>query len=449
MSLGDWPEIQYATIGDDQVAFAVFGDGPVDLVFFSGLGSHVELAADDPDAVRLLEGLASFSRVIFFNRRGTGLSDGIGRGGLPTWEDWTDDLTAVLDAVGARSASVLAMVDAGPIALQFAATQPDRVESLVVVNSTARFSRDVDYPIGIGSERIDTIVELIGSTWGTVAFVEATNAGVGDSAETARLVARQLRACATPGTAAAQFRYIMETVDARAALPLVDVPTLVLHNRHNVFVPFAHGEAVARAIPQARLVELPDAGATIDGASAAVLVDEVARFLTGQARPPGHHDRVLASILFSDIVGSTSTLAELGDDEWRRVLDRHDRMVRDHLGRFGGREVKTTGDGFLAVFDGPGKAIRCAKAMAAAASAIGVPIRVGIHTGECEVRGDDLSGIAVHVAARVMDFAEASEVIVTSLTAELTRGSELTFESRGEHELRGVGRTWQLLAVSD
>jgi class 3 adenylate cyclase len=449
VDVDEWPEIQYTSVGDDDVAFAVFGEGPVDLVFFAGLGSHVDLASDDPGAVRLLSRLASFSRVIFFNRRGTGLSDGIGRGGLPTWEDWTDDLEAVLDAAGSSSASVLAMVDAGPVAIQFAATRPHRVRSLVLANTTARFRRDVDHEIGMGDDQIDAIVEMVASTWGTERFAAGASSGSADAAESARSIARQLRACATPRMAAAQFRYFLNGVDARQALPLLTCPTLILHNRHNPFLPLAHGRALEAGTPDARLVELPGGGATLNGELIDVVVDEVARFVTGAAPPSTDHDRVLATIMFSDIVGSTQLLSRIGDDEWRRALDRHDRVVRQQLARFGGREVKTTGDGFLVAFDGPGRAMRCAKAMTAATAAIGVPIRVGIHTGECEVRGDDLAGVAVHVAARVTGLAGASEVLVTSLAAELTTGSELTFEARGTHELRGVGGSWSLHALQD
>lgn len=448
MSFEEWPEIQWASVGDDDVAYAVFGGGPSDLVYFAGLGSHVDLAADDPGAVRLLNRLASFSRVVFFNRRGTGLSDGIGRGGPPTWEDWTDDLDAVMDAAGVSAATVLAMADAGPVAIQFAATRPERVRSLALVNTTARFCRDEDYEIGMTADQVDAIVEMIASTWGTEQFAAASS-GAGHDPASVRSIARQLRACATPRMAAAQFRYLLTIIDARSALPLLTCPTLVLHNRHNSFVPLAHGTALASAIPGARLVELRSQGATLDDDVVDVVVDEVARFVTGEAPPAPSRTRLLATIMFSDIVGSTELIAQIGDDEWGRALDRHDLVVREQLARFGGREVKTTGDGFLVAFDGPGRAMRCAKAMTAASAAIGLPIRIGIHTGECEVRGDDLAGIAVHVASRVTDVASASEVVVTSQAADLTMGSELIFEARGNHELRGVPGTWRLFTLQD
>lgn len=444
-----WPEVRYARVGEADVAYTVLGDAAVDLVFFFGLGSHVDLVADDPSAVRLLRALATFSRVINFNRRGTGLSDSIGRIGVPTWEDWTDDLGGVLDAAGSSSAAVFASLDAGPVAIQFAAMRPDRVRALVLANTSARFRSDDDYPIGLPQEAVDDVVDLIGSMWGTEAFMLAVNPDMQDDPEGVRATARQMRACATPRTAAAQYRYILETVDTRRALPLVQAPTLVLHNRDNPIVPRSHGQYLAAEMPNARYLEIPGIGLAFDDDVLELIVDEVSQLVTGERPPPVPGERVLATVMFSDIVGSTEQLARVGDRRWRLLLDRHDRLVRKQLAHFGGREIKTTGDGFLAAFDGPAKAMRCGTAITAEARALGLQARVGLHTGECEVRGSDLTGITVHVASRIADRGAGSEVIVSALTAELAAGSGIACAPRGTHELRGVAGQWQLLAVTD
>ena len=419
------------------------GSGPIDVVPFYGLGSHIELASDLPDT--LAGGLTSIGRVIVFDRRGMGASGG-SRDTPPAWEEWTSDLEAVLDATESDRAAVIAHVDAGPVAMLFAAAHPERVRALVLANTMARCLVADDYTIGLSPQQVDDMIELVRTQWGTVELVRAVLPNRADDDYLMSAFARQWRASAPPRTAAAQYRYIYERLDVRHALPLIQAPTLVLHNIDNPVTPVEHGRYLAQHIAGAKLVELPSTGMILDD----VLnesIDLITEFLTGD-RPSVAIDRVLTTVLFTDIVGSTERAVALGDQRWRSLLDAHDRAVRQQLQRFRGREINTTGDGFLAAFDGPGRAIRCAQAIVDAAHGLGLEIRAGLHTGECEVRGNDLSGVSVHTAERVSALARPGEILVTSPVRDMVAGSGITFNDRGLHTLKGLPDKRQVLAVT-
>jgi class 3 adenylate cyclase/alpha-beta hydrolase superfamily lysophospholipase len=437
------PETQYVEVDDTQVAYQVWGQGPIDVVPFYGLGSHIELAWDLPDM--LAHSLSSIARVIVFDRRGTGASGG-SRDTPPTWEEWTSDLEAVLDATGSERAAVIAHVDAGPVAMLFAAAHPERVRALVLANTMARCLVADDYPIGLSPEQVDDMIEYVRAQWGTVELARTVIPSRAHDDFLMSALARQWRASAPPRTAAAQYRYIYERLDVRRILPLIQAPTLVLHNIDNPVTSVEHGRYLAQHIVGAKLVELPSSGMLIDDVLNESM-DVVTEFLTGD-RPSVAIDRVLTTVLFTDIVGSTERAVALGDQRWRSVLDAHDRAVRQQLQRFRGREINTTGDGFVAAFDGPGRAIHCARAIMDAAHGLGLEIHAGLHTGECEVRGHDLSGVSVHTAARVSALAGPGEILVTSTVRDMVAGSEITFDDRGSHVLKGLPDTRHVLIVT-
>lgn len=449
-------ETKYVTVGDADVAYRVVGEGPLDLLYFYGLGSHVDMQADDPREGQYLDALASFTRLIFFDRRGTGASDGLAPNAMPAWEEWADDLRAVLDAVGSERTAILAALDAGPIAMMFAALQPERVSALILSNTSPRYLEADDYPIGMPQAAVDAVVETVGSLWGTEELIAMVNPALVHDAELSRWLAKRSRASATPRNAAAQWRYILENVDVRSVLHLIQAPTLVLHATQNLLVPIEHGRYLASHIPGAKFVEVAGIGLVgeADGLASSrsglgtPVVEEIAEFLTGE-RPVVEADRVLTTVLFTDIVASTEHLASLGDRRWSAMLDGHDRVVRDQLRRFRGREINTMGDGFVACFDGPGRAIACATSITQAAHALGIEVRAGMHTGECQVRGDDLAGVAVVVAARIGSLAGPGEVLVSATVKDLVAGSGVEFVDRGEHPLKGIPSTSRLFAVSD
>jgi len=438
-------ETRYATVDgtDDDVAYRVFGDGPLDVLCCYGIGCHLELLSDLPPTPARL--FSSFSRAIEFDRRGIGASGGPRDPSSLTWEDWTEDLRAVLDAVGSEQAAIYAEYDAGPIATLFTATHPERVSSLVLVDTTARLLVDDDYPIGISESEREARIERVTRLWGTPELIETEFPSIAQNPELVRAYARMFRASATPRAVAAHYWYHLNSVDVREVLPLIRVPTLVLHSASNEFFPPSHGRFLADHIKGARLIELPDP--LLGAEEIRRAGDEVADFLIGERRFMDI-DRVLTTVLFTDIVGSTEHLAAIGDSRWRTTLDAHDRMVRDQLRRFRGHEVNTTGDGFFASFEGPARAIRCAKAIVDAAPAIGVGLRAGLHTGECEIRGDDLGGMAVHVAARVGGLADSGECLVTGTVRDLVAGSGICFEDRGLRTLKGIPDEWRVLAVA-
>jgi class 3 adenylate cyclase/pimeloyl-ACP methyl ester carboxylesterase len=427
-------------VGGADVAYQVVGQGPPDVVCLLGF-SHVDLAWDEPMFAAFLERLASFGRLILFDRRGTGASAAIPDTGMPTWEEWADDVRAVLDAAGSERTVVLAEGDGGPTGLLFTAMQPERVAALILSNTTARRLRADDYPIGFAPEVVDDLVEVARAVWGNPDTIAAIFPSRANDPEFLQRNAKMMRASATPKNAAAQIRYIIESLDARETLPLIQVPTLVLHSTDNWDYSIEEGRYLADHIAGAKFVEFPGGDDSV--ATSPNGIEEVIEFLTGE-RPPVDVDRILTTLLFTDIVGSTERAASMGDQAWRSLLDAHDRTVRDHLRRFRGKEINTTGDGFLASFDGPARAIRCALAMAEATRALGIGLHLGLHTGECEIRGDDLGGLAVHIAARVASLTGPGEVLVSSTVKDLVVGSGIEFVDRGKHQLKGVPGTCKL-----
>ena len=437
---------RYARSGDVSIAYQVAGDGPLDVVFVPGFVSHVEFGWELPGWGPAWRRLASFARLIVFDKRGTGLSDRTML--VPTLEERMDDVRAVMDAAGSKRAALIGLSEGGPMALLFAATYPDRTSALVLWGSFARTAAAPDYPIGYPDELAARVFEEVSERWGegemlaTIAFSRMPT-----DEPTREFLGRVERNSATPNAAAAALRFGQET-DVRHVLPAIAVPTLVVHRTGDPLVSIAQGRYLAEHIPGARMLELPGdfhvgghPGANDD------LLEEVQEFLTGARATAPEVDRILATILFTDIVGSTQQAAALGDRRWRDVLDAHDAAVRRELVRFRGRELKTTGDGFFAAFDGPARAIRCGQAIAAAARGLGLEVRAGLHTGECELRGGDLAGLAVHIGARVATLAGPGEVLVTSTVRDLVVGSGIEFDERGEQALRGVPDTWRTFAV--
>jgi class 3 adenylate cyclase len=444
VAVHDAPLTEYAAVGDTEVAYQVFGYGSVDVLYFYGLGSHVDLQWDLP-SYRLVTAFVPFSRVIQFDRRGTGASGG-SREKPPLWEEWIDDVRAVLTAAKSERVTIVAEADAGPIAMLFAAAHPEQVSALVLANTSPRYLVDDDYPIGMAPETLDVFVDMISNLWGTEELARVAVPAIADDATYVAAFARLLRGAATPRTAAAQYRYILESLDVRSALPLIQAPTLVLHNDRNPVVPVEHGRYLAQRIERSKFVVLSSEGVNLDG-DLNKTVAELTEFLTGD-RPQVQIDRVFTTILFTDIVGSTERVVAIGDQRWRSLLNAHDRAVRHELRRFRGREIGTRGDGFVASFDGPARAIRCAVAICEAMRPLGLLVRVGLHCGECEVRGTELDGLSVHIAARVSALASPEEILVTSSVKDMVVGSGIEFDDRGLHSLKGLPNPWQLLAVT-
>ncbi len=440
----DTPQTNYVRVGEGDVAYQVFGDGPIDLLFSYGLGVHVEVIWEVPIWRKILTILSSFTRSILFDRRGTGASDSISFDGVPTWEESIEDMIAVLDAVGSTHAAVMATLDTGSNGILLAAMRPDLVSHLILFNTGARYLFDDDYPMGVPPEALDALIELFANEWGTLDLMRLTNPTSAGDSEFMRLSTRMLRVSNTPRSAAAQYNYLLRR-DVREALPMIQAPTLVFHVKENVLLPIELGRYLAEHISGATFIELPGGDlSTTD--SNIVMMDHVAEFLTGE-RPVIEVDRILTTVLFTDIVGSTEKAASLGDQRWASLLDSHDRTVRDTLTHFRGQEINTTGDGFVASFDGPARAIRCAKAIGDATRSLNIDLRMGLHTGECEVRGNDLSGLAVHIAARIGALAAPGEVVVSGMVKDLVMGAGIEFSERGEHELKGVPGLWPLFTV--
>ena len=441
--MADLPETRYVVVDDAEVAYQVVGEGPIDLVYHHGL-CQIDLQWDVRPEAAFNRRLADFSRLILFDRRGTGASERAARTEVPEWERWGEDLLAVLDAVGSRSASIFAEAEAGATAVLFAAAHPERVEALVLGNTQARTAWAVDYPIGMEASDIEAFLELIDAGWGKSAALPAVFPSLAGDDLALQSLARLCRAAATPRHASALYRYIFSELDVRAVLPLVQAPTLVMHND---YFDSARASYLAEHIAGARLVAVPGGDVLFFGGDHEPVISEVAQFLTGE-RPPIEVDRVLTTVVFTDIVGSTERAASLGDRRWGSLLDAHDQSVREQLRRFRGKEIKTIGDGFLACFDGPARAIRCAQATVEATRKLGLEVRLGLHTGECEIRGDDLGGMAVHIAARVGALAGPGDVLVSGTVKDLVVGSGIEFVDRGEHDLKGVPGSWKLYAVA-
>jgi class 3 adenylate cyclase len=437
----DIPEIRYAQSGDVNIAYQVFGEGPIDLVHVFSFG-NLEVDLENAQYRAAIERMAALGRVIRFDRRGMGLSDRVRE--VPTLEARMDDLRTVMDAAESSRAVLFASFDPAAMAMLYAATYPERVAGLALYNPVAKAVRSPDYPWASSSEEEwRTEIEQVRTRWGEREFaLEWLRSGapsVADDPGWQEWWIRQMRLGASPGAAVAITRMAM-TIDIRDVLPAIRVPTLVLYRN------FAQGEAayITERIPNARRVEIRGPDTMFIRAEG--LVDEIIAFAQAVWREP-EPDTVLATILFTDIVGSTAKATELGDRAWADLVERHHALVRAQLDRFRGREIDTAGDGFFASFDGPIRAIRCASAIGASVRELGLELRAGLHTGECEVVGEKLGGIAVNIGARVAANAQPGEVLVSSTVKDLVAGSDLAFRDRGAHELKGIPGEWQLYAV--
>ena len=439
------PETQYARSGDMHIAYQVAGDGPFDLLFVHGWISHIEHLWEEPNISRFFARLASFSRLILLDKRGTGLSDPVPLDRLPTLEERMDDVRAVLDAAGSERVVLLGTSEAGALNLLFAASEPQRTAALILLNSYARLAWGEDYPSGIPRDHAEALLALIERDWGKGVAFEALIASQTDNHAMRNWWRRYQRLAASPGAAVALLRSAFET-DARGVLSSIRVPTLILHRSGDPFTGPEHGRYLAEHIDGARYVELSGKDHLFFAEDTDRLIAEIQEFLTG-VRESAEPERVLATILFLDVVQSTERAANLGDRRWRDLLDRYYGVVRRELTRFRGREIDTAGDGVFATFDGPARAIRCATAAIEAVGRLGIEARAGLHTGECEVIGDKVSGIAVHTAARVAAQASANEVLVSSTVRDLVAGSAIRFRDAGTRSLKGVPGDWRLFAV--
>jgi class 3 adenylate cyclase len=442
------PVTRYAKGSGGHVAYQVFGEGLVDVVFVPDHSSNLEAMWDEPAMVRFFDRLTAIGRVICFDRRGTGVSDPVPLGALPTLEQWMDDIGTVVDAVGSSRVAVFGFGDGGPLSMLFAATHPQRTVALALVNTFARIMRAPDYPIGLTPEQAERRLRFLSAQWGTGANATASP-GLASIPSFREWLGRYERLALSPGAFAAMYPVMDLQSDVRAVLPTIRVPTLVLHRSGVRYIRPECGRYLADHIPGARYVELPGDDYSFYAGDVEALLGPVAELLTGKRPTPvGDEDRVLATVLFTDIVDSTQRAAALGDRAWKELLERHDRTCRDEIARFRGREVATTGDGFLAAFDGPARGVRCALAIRDAVRRLGLEVRAGLHTGECEWRGESLAGIAVHIGARVSATAAPGEVLVSSTVKDLVAGSGLSFVDRGRHVLKGVDGDWQLFAAT-
>jgi pimeloyl-ACP methyl ester carboxylesterase len=441
------PETHYAKSGEVNIAYQVVGDGPLDLVLVHGWVQSFDARWEIEPIDRFYCRLASFSRLILFDKRGTGLSDRVPPDNLPSLEVRMDDMRAVMDEVGAERAAVLGHSEGGAMCALFAATYPERTQALVMSGSAARTRWAPDYPIGAPDDAIEELETSILEHWGVDvirSLLQQMAPSILDDEELVQAHARAALRAASPAAAAALTR-MSAMIDIRHVLPAIRVPTLVLHRADEILAEASR--YVGERIPGARIVELPGADHMPWLGDQDAALDEIEEFLTG-VRPHPALDRILATVLFTDIVGSTELAADLGDRRWRELLEQHNALVRRELRRFRGRELSTAGDGFLATFDGPGRAVGCAVSIREGARALGLQIRFGLHTGELELAGSDVRGIAVHTGARVAAKAGPGEVLASSTVKDLVAGSGLEFEDRGSHELKGVPGEWRLYAVS-
>jgi len=445
-TLAERPVTQYAKSGKVNIAFQMIGDGPTDLIYAPGFISHVEMNWESPYWSRVLRRLSDFCRVIIFDKRGTGLSDR--PGGWPTLEERMDDIRAVMDAAGSERAVLHGISEGGPMCMVFAAMYPERASALVLHGTAPRLAAGPDWPWGMTVEEATPLLEAAEMDWGTGTVLSFFIQGLADDPHIQEATGRFERFAASPGGARQLLEMNME-IDVRSVLPTISAPTLVIHQHGDHIVPVESGRYLAEHIRGARMTELPGTfhlsarPGDMDGP-----LDATEEFLTGSR---GAHvvDRVLATVLFTDIVGSTERATAMGDFAWRDLLDAHDRLIRREIELYQGREIKALGDGFFAAFDGPGRAVRCARAIAKDAAELGIDVRCGLHSGECEVRGDDLAGVAVHIGARIGGLAQPGEVLVSTTVKELLVGSGVTFEDRGKHQLKGVPDEWQVFRVAN
>ena len=436
-------ETRYARSGDVNIAYQVVGDAPRDLVVVPGWVSNIEVYWEEPACARFLERLASFTRLIFFDKRGTGLSDRVTD--LPNLETRMDDVRAVMDTVGSQRAALFGYSEGGPMCALFAATYPARTTALITAGSYARRTWAPDYPWGPTPEQRRQFIERCQREWGGPVGLDDRWPTAASDERVRTWWARLLRMGASPGATVALLQ-MNDEMDIRHVLPAIRVPTLVLHSVGDRTSDVRGSRFMAERVPGAKLVELPGIDHVPWGADADAILDEIEEFLTGVRHGP-EPDRVLATVLFTDIVGATERAASLGDRRWRGVLGQHHAVVRRELGRFRGREIDTAGDGFLATFDGPARGVRCARAVSDGVRALGLEVRAGLHTGEVEILDDRVSGLAVHIGARVAAHAGPGEVLVSSTVKDLVAGSGLRFQDRGRQALKGVPGEWHLFAL--
>jgi class 3 adenylate cyclase/pimeloyl-ACP methyl ester carboxylesterase len=429
------------------VAYQVFGSGPLDLVFITNWVTNMDAMWDEPSVAAYMGRLGAFSRVIWYDKRGSGVSDPVPLASLPTIEQWSDDARTVMDAVGVDQVAIVGDTEGGPMAAMLAATHPERVRALVLVNSFARWRRAEDYPIGMPEETSEKLIERWEQHWGvTSEMLDLTAPSIANDPRFRSWWLRYSRLAMPRQAATTMYRWVTE-IDVRSILPTIRVPTLVLHRTGNLHHRVAFGRYLADHIPDAKYVELPGADSfPFHAGDFTPLLNEVEEFLTGTRASP-LPDRRLATMVFTDIVGSTRLAAERGDSAWIRLARSHDEIVREHLATYRGREIDHTGDGFVAIFDGPARAVTCAARMVDALRELGVTIRVGLHTGEIELVGDEIRGLAVHVAARVMAVAEKGGILVSATVKDLVLGSGIDFAERGTHRLKDVPGDWRLYEV--
>ena len=443
---GSAGDTQYARAADGYVGYRIVGHGPRELLFNTSWATNVDVMWEEPSAARYFDRLGAFARVAVFDKRGSGISDPVPLTQPATLEGWMDDARVVADAAGFGSMFVVGDLEGGPMAMLFAASYPERVRGLILVNTFARFLRAPDYPIGVPLRVAASLADGYETHWGAGDFVELTAPGVADDARFRRWYARYERLSMPRRAARVMYEWV-QRFDVRGILPAIQAPALVIQRRSNRYYRPAYGRYLAEHLANATYVELPGRDAYPFFVHADDVLDEIETFVTGN-RPQALSDRRLATVLFTDVVDSTGHASRLGDQRWRAILEAHHALIRGELARFGGREVDTTGDGFLAVFDGPTRAVLCALAIVHAVSELGIEVRAGVHTGEIEVVGPSVAGIAVHIAARVLAAAGPSVVLTTSTVRDLAVGAPIVFHDRGSHELRGVPGAWQLLEAT-
>lgn len=437
------PQTHFAENDGVSIAYQVFGDGPQDLIFIPGWLSNLDLFWEEPRVARFLLSLARFARVIVIDRRGTGLSD---RVSPPTLEIQMDDVTAVMDAANSRKAAFVGNSEGGSMCALFAATHPDRTTSLITVGSYAKWFRSENYPHGMEPELAEQWFKQVENDWGGPIAIEYTTPSLADDEKHRQWAAKFYRSSASKADAIAMLRMNAD-IDLRSVLPSINVPTLVLQAKDDLTNLLESGRDFANRIPGAKLVEMNGRDHVLWGDCSETIVMEIQRFLGEDSTRPVS-DRVLATVVFTDIIDSTQLASDLGDEKWSDLLMAHHEVVRRELAIFRGLEIKTTGDGFHATFDGPARAIQCAVSIREAVRQMGLKIRIGIHTGECEIRGESLEGLAIHIAARVSGVAAAGEILVTRTVKDLVAGSGIAFDDFGMHTFKGIPDEFQLFMIA-
>jgi pimeloyl-ACP methyl ester carboxylesterase len=441
------PKTQYARNSEGHVAYQVFGEGPMDIIFVPDHPTNLEIMWEEPSLERFFNRLAALGRVICFDKRGTGLSDPVSLGKLPTVEEWMNDIQTVADAAGVQRTVIYGHGDGGLMAMLFAASHPARTSSLILSNAFARMRRAADYKGGMPRFAADRLYQRMQDAWGTGGLAEDAAPSLATNPAFREWLGRYERFALSPSALAAMFPAIVIETDLRSILPAIRVPTLILHRSGNRYIQVSHGRFLGDHIAGAKYVELPGDDHYFHVGDNDQHFAAIREFLTGEMKPL-EDDRILATVLFTDIVGSTERAITLGDQAWKGLLQQYYDLVRRELARHRGQEMGTAGDGFLAAFDGPARAARCALAIRDSVRQLGLEIRGGLHIGECERIGNNLSGIAVHIGARIMSAAGAGEVLASSTVKDLVAGSGLQFASRGMHTLKGIPGDWQLFAVA-